>query len=573
MQTLVQNIATFFTGLVSTKDQKAPSNPAPEQTALKECINFYVAEGLGGVLQKRPGTLFAGNTKNNNKVRLLEWIYNNKQSFIVELGDGYARFWTNNGQIGTSGIPQEIAMPYTSNQLDAVRFAYSRDALYLIHGEHAPMQINRTGSDIFSAATIVFTGAPAAWGASNYPRVIGFVSGRLVLASSNNEPTTVWLSKSGEHTNFTTGTLAADAMEFKMQGQQANDIKAVIQEINTLMIITRSNIMRLSGTSSEGIIKPDNFDIKGDIEPGGANIRPQGLQSAIVHVGAYKRALYDVAFYFGNDRDLSVNLNIQYELTSDIIDIVHIGSPSQIWCMLEDGTLRLLSYDRNKGLIAWSKHVLGGDGKVEAIAATPGTNGDRLWLSVSRQVNGITLRTIEYFEHSHAHYVDCAVQSATNIPTSIVFGGLGHMEGKEVSGLFDKVAIPENTIVTGGLIALPHGANDIVAGYAYTSVLEVLPTRDIQHPSHQPMRIVNIKATVDAPNTEMLEVSCDNIKWRKMRRFNRGAQRFDKFASAIEEDTILTCVLYKSKGQTMRIRSSEPRNAVIRTVQREYGVL
>lgn len=52
-----------------------------------------------GGAQKRPGTVYVAESKNNTKIRLLPFEYSTEQSYIIELGNQYARFYTDNAQI------------------------------------------------------------------------------------------------------------------------------------------------------------------------------------------------------------------------------------------------------------------------------------------------------------------------------------------------------------------------------------------------------------------------------------------------------------------------------------------
>lgn len=59
-------------------------------TALKTCRNFYVMRH-GGVTN-RPGSKFIGEVKDSAKaVRLIPFVFNNSQTYMLEFGDQYMR--------------------------------------------------------------------------------------------------------------------------------------------------------------------------------------------------------------------------------------------------------------------------------------------------------------------------------------------------------------------------------------------------------------------------------------------------------------------------------------------------
>lgn len=67
-------------------------------TALKTCRNFYVMRH-GGVTN-RPGTKFIGEVKDSSKaVRLIPFVFNNSQTYMLEFGDQYMRVIKNDAQV------------------------------------------------------------------------------------------------------------------------------------------------------------------------------------------------------------------------------------------------------------------------------------------------------------------------------------------------------------------------------------------------------------------------------------------------------------------------------------------
>ena len=62
-----------------------------------------------GGAQKRPGTVYVAGSKSNTKIRLLPFEFSTEQSYIIELGNQYARFYTNNAQIMAEIISEDLA--------------------------------------------------------------------------------------------------------------------------------------------------------------------------------------------------------------------------------------------------------------------------------------------------------------------------------------------------------------------------------------------------------------------------------------------------------------------------------
>ncbi|MGZ7471034.1 hypothetical protein ACXWTZ_09030, partial [Streptococcus pyogenes] len=68
--------------------------------------------------------------------RLVEYTYNATQSYVIEMSEGWARFYTNDARIEDGdGEAVELALPYTLAQIRALTWHKSYDVLYLFHGQ------------------------------------------------------------------------------------------------------------------------------------------------------------------------------------------------------------------------------------------------------------------------------------------------------------------------------------------------------------------------------------------------------------------------------------------------------
>jgi hypothetical protein len=116
---------------------------AKYQNAAKTIKNCIVRV-LGGA-KGRGGLRFVAGTKINGKrSRLIPYIFNRGQAYIIELGDGYARFYNNQGaQIESGGLPYEVASPYTEAMLFAMDYVQGADTMFTAHQEVPLNRIQR----------------------------------------------------------------------------------------------------------------------------------------------------------------------------------------------------------------------------------------------------------------------------------------------------------------------------------------------------------------------------------------------------------------------------------------------
>ena len=117
-------------------------------SALRTCRNSIVSRA-GGVFN-RPGTEYIGKTKYNNefKVRLIEFSFNEDQTYVIEFGHYYARVIQNGDYIRKVGVtgnpPIEIETPYRHEYLADLNYAQSGDVITITHQYYPPQDLKRT---------------------------------------------------------------------------------------------------------------------------------------------------------------------------------------------------------------------------------------------------------------------------------------------------------------------------------------------------------------------------------------------------------------------------------------------
>lgn len=83
----------------------------------------------------RPGTDYVGAVKDSTKItRLVPFVRDQDNAYVVEMGDGYARFWKDGALILSGGLPYEIATPYTTANVFNVDFTQGADTMFLALG-------------------------------------------------------------------------------------------------------------------------------------------------------------------------------------------------------------------------------------------------------------------------------------------------------------------------------------------------------------------------------------------------------------------------------------------------------
>lgn len=112
------------------------------QTGLEVCRNFICLPQ--GPIQNRPGFEYVAETKfAGKKCRIIPFVFNLQQTFVIELGDKYARFHTRGGTLMNGEVPYEIETPWEEKDLFDLHYTQSNDVVTIVHPNYAPREIRR----------------------------------------------------------------------------------------------------------------------------------------------------------------------------------------------------------------------------------------------------------------------------------------------------------------------------------------------------------------------------------------------------------------------------------------------
>ncbi|KFC08507.1 hypothetical protein GTGU_01424 [Trabulsiella guamensis ATCC 49490] len=148
----------------------------------------------GGVI-RRPGTRYAAAAKfGDKKARLIPYVFNRSQAYMLEFGDGYMRIYQNGKQlVNEDDTPYEIASPYTADMLSAINYVQGADTMFLVHQSVKPQRLQRRGQTdwVLEPAPFVVEpfdevrDTPQKW---CKPSAKEFVGSSVTLTLSDSEP-------------------------------------------------------------------------------------------------------------------------------------------------------------------------------------------------------------------------------------------------------------------------------------------------------------------------------------------------------------------------------------------------
>jgi hypothetical protein len=394
------------------------------------------------------------------------------------------------GSAGTATEIYNIATPYAVADLPALRFVQSADTMFIVHPSYAIRKLTRTADNNWTFSTPTLTGSPSPAlndAANNYPSVVTFFEQRLVFAATNNNPQTLWFSKNGDYENFTTGTGDDDALVYTIASNQVNAIR-YLSATRVLTIGTTGGEYVLTATS-DGPVTPTTTLIRKYSNYGSAAVEPVQVADVTLFVQRGGRKVRE--FRYVGDINVSayqapdITIVAEHITAGGLSAFAYQQEPDGvIWAVRADGTLLGVTYRREEEVVAWHKHVIGGEfsggqAVVESIATLPSDTGeDELYMIVKRTINGVTKRYVEQMRPFNfggvttgAFFVDCGLRYEGTATGTL--SGLYHLEGETVTVLANGATHPDREVTNGG-ITLAYNSTTAAVGYNYTSSMQTM---------------------------------------------------------------------------------------------------
>jgi hypothetical protein len=324
--------------------------------------------------------------------------------------------------------------------------------------------------------------------ANNYPGVVNFVEQRLALASTNNQPQLMELSKTAAFTNYTVSfpSQADDAIRFRLRTRELNEIRSMVSG-RALFVFTSSAEWVVTGNDNEGVLTPTSIVPRPESYHGSYDIEPVVVGNTAMFVDPSGSTLRDFLLTLNpnaenQSRDLTIIVEELFE-GREITSMCYTRSPDRtVWVTLSDGSLLSLCYMAEHDIWGWTRHELGGvDPFVYQVTSIREGVRDRLYTVVGRIDNGSEVVMVEalaerrdvnafvpFFVDSGLTYIDPGNPAA-------IFSGLLHLRGQDVIALVDGDVVDGLTVDAAGVVELPFAGSYVHIGLPYRAYLQTLP--------------------------------------------------------------------------------------------------
>lgn len=194
-----------------------------------------------------------------------------------------------------------------------------------------------------------------------WPRSITFHQDRLVFGGTRAWPSGVWMSKVGNHRNFSTGTgLDDEAIFVSLLSQDRQEICTVVSSDN-LQILTNSGEWAISNKP----LTPSAVDIKQHTSVGSymtCFLQPQKIEGSTVFVSGNGHDIRELSL---DDIGENYNANDLCALAKHImmspIDIAYNADTRQLFVVRSDGKIAVLNQNAALGISAWGTYQTQGN--------------------------------------------------------------------------------------------------------------------------------------------------------------------------------------------------------------------
>lgn len=319
---------------------------------------------------------------------------------------------------------------------------------------------------------------------ADYPRAVCLFQQRLVLAATDNQPTTFWASVTGALDNFSVSSppQGTDAIEARPASGRAGDGIRHVVPFDGLLLFTAGAEWLVNGDGTA--LAPDQINLRVQSYHGCAEQpAPLTVAKSVLFVGRGGRTIRDFAYEFSADGYVGNDLTLFARHITDgktVVDWAFQREPHNLlWVVLSDGTAATLTYNREQRVWGWSRHTT--DGYFKAVGVIPSADGtrDEVYFSVARTPSdlfGYTGSHIEVLaerkdDSVEGVFLDNSLTYSGSAATTV--SGLDHLEGREVTAVADGSVVSGLT-VTGGEITIPAAAETIHVGLPYNCDLETL---------------------------------------------------------------------------------------------------
>ena len=308
---------------------------------------------------------------------------------------------------------------------------------------------------------------------NNFPGAVSYFEQRRVFAGTNNDPQTIYMTKSGTESNMSFGIPIRDddRIKFRVAAREANTIRHIVP-LTQLLLLTGSAEWRIASVNSDAIT-PSSISVKPQSYVGANNAQPVIVNNSMVYAAARGGHVRELGYNWQANGFITGDLSLRAPHLFDnfrIADMALAKAPLPIvWMTSSSGKLIGFTYVPEQQVGAWHQHDT--DGTFESVATVSEGDDDVVYCVIKRTINGASKKYIErmgtrlYATQRDSFFVDAgATYNGTNTNTGrnvTISGGTNYTKGESVTitANYNLFNAPPNLDDVGDAIVLVDGTN------------------------------------------------------------------------------------------------------------------
>lgn len=331
---------------------------------------------------------------------------------------------------------------------------------------------------------------PQAFNATDgYPRCCTYYKQRLVLANTKKAPNKIWFSAVGANGNYLETTEDGDAFSVVSASGLSNSILFLEAQRGVICLTSGGEFM----VDSDGALSPTTVNINEHSAYGAySETRPERVGNELLFVQRGGERMRALTYRYEVDGLVSPEISaLSSHIGEEHLGINEISyqqePESLVWCVLGDGKVASITFNRDQEVLSWAQHDFGG--AVKSICSLPTQLGSDTAFMLIQRAGKVYLEEITF-----AAYLD-SQSNITLSNTTISKSQFSHLNNISAYMLEDGTITEIAFNDTGSALEFDSymQGKSICIGQLFECVTELFPPELNQNPLSSMMH----KAKVD----------------------------------------------------------------------------
>ena len=454
-----------------------------------------------GPTQRRGGLKFIRRDQ-SSVVRLMKYKHDRNTAFLLVLLESGVLLVIDVSFGVTPTLETTLAHPYADDALDELQYDAppNKKEVIIVGGGVQMQQITydpdgATGADRWTINAYAVDNKPAVWTGTNWPRTITYYQGRMWLASTDEQPETIWASQSGDFDDFFLGEADDDGLEYTVS--EKGRIEWMVGVRTLLFGSASGEHVATDSNGGPGVLTPSELDINQQSAFGSRAMQPIKIGNLILYVSPDGKKIRDVGYQWEEDGWLSRDITFISEHMAKKDPIVRMAfaqhPENHLWAItesgkLQGGTYELSTKDITAETVGWHRHFTQGQFKDVVNIDVAGTS--QTYFASTRTLPGEVDPYIYIEIYDPEVYLDS--YEVVDLAGGTRITGVTHLAGLEVRPLVDGAVQPKVTLDASGEADVLYPGNECYVGLSYLPKIKTLPL-DLQMPNERGSATAHVK--------------------------------------------------------------------------------